>query len=487
VADANLLISGGRIITSADDYAADILIRDGVIAEIGVDISAVDATVLNAKDQLVLPGGIDPHTHIDSTSGAVTTIDDFTSGTVAAAFGGTTTIVDFCRQTPGRPIREALDEYRRKLETHPPVIDVGFHVTITDFMAGAVLDELARLPELGITSFKLLMAYKGRSMLSDEAIFRTMRVAAESGCLVLIHAENGDVIDVLVKEAVAAGRREPRWHSKTRPALAEGEATGRAIVLGAMSGCPVYVVHVSCRESLEPIRRARQRQERVWAETCPQYLFVDESALEQPSFEAAKFVFTPPPRTRADQDALWMAIADDTLSVVSTDHCPYLFDGQKTLGLEDFSKIPNGAPGVETRMQLLYSFGVRTGRLSLNRFVELTSTSAAQIFGLYPRKGAIQVGSDADLVVWDPEARSVLSARTHHSKADYSLVEGYEVVGGPTTVLLRGEPIVHEGELVARPGSGRFVERARFVDPPLRRGVTECSTTVGTREAAVGR
>jgi dihydropyrimidinase len=306
------------------------------------------------------------------------------------------------------------------------------------------------------------MAYKGALMVDDETLFKTMEVAAETGALVMVHAENGDAIDVLVKKALAEGKTEPKYHALTRPPETEGEATNRAIQLARVAGSPLYVVHVSCREAIEPIELAREKGWDVWGETCTQYLFVDYTFLERPDFEGAKYVYTPPPRAKENQEHLWNAVRTDTLSVISTDHCAFLWDGQKTLGRDDFSKIPNGAPGLENRLQMIHEFGVRAGRISLNRMVELLATSPAKLFGLYPRKGTIAVGSDADIVVFDPEKRVTISSATDHSKSDYNLYEGTEVTGSPEVVLLRGQVLVEGDELVAQPGIGQFVPRARF-------------------------
>jgi dihydropyrimidinase len=306
------------------------------------------------------------------------------------------------------------------------------------------------------------MAYKGALMVDDETLFRTMQVAAETGALVMVHAENGDAIDVLVKEALAAGHTEPHYHALTRPPETEGEATNRAIQLSRVAGSPLYVVHVSCAEAVEPIAIAREKGWNIHGETCTQYFFVDYTFLERPDFEGAKFVYTPPPRDKANQDVLWNAVRTDILSVVSTDHCAFLWDGQKTMGRDDFSKIPNGGPGLENRLQMIHEFGVRAGRISLNRMVELLCTNPAKLFGLYPRKGTIAVGSDADIVVFDPEKKVTISAATHHSKSDYNLFEGTQVTGSPEVVLLRGQVLVENDELVASPGIGQFVARAKF-------------------------
>jgi dihydropyrimidinase len=457
----SILIKGGRVITAADDYVADVYVEDERISLIGESLDQPADKVIDAIGKYVLPGGVDPHTHLDMPFGGTVTIDDVESGQTSAAFGGTTTHVDFIIQPQGSSFADAVDEWRSKANGKQ-VIDMGYHMAVTDLKEGGTLEELAGLPDQGITSYKLFMAYKGALMVDDETLFRTMQVAAETGALVMVHAENGDAIDVLVKEALAAGHTEPKYHALTRPPETEGEATNRAIQLARVAGSPLYVVHVSCAESVEPIQLARDKGWNVWGETCTQYFFVDYTFLERPDFEGAKYVYTPPPRDKANQDVLWNAVRTDKLSAISTDHCAFLWDGQKTIGKDDFSKIPNGGPGLENRLQMIHEFGVRGGRISLNRMVELLSTNPAKLFGLYPRKGTIAVGSDADIVVFDPEKRVTISASTHHSKSDYNLFEGTEVAGTPELVLLRGNVLVEGDELVVQPGIGQFVARAKF-------------------------
>ncbi|HEY6778095.1 MAG TPA: dihydropyrimidinase [Thermoleophilaceae bacterium] len=471
----SVLIKGGRVITAADDYVGDVLVEGETVAQLGDSLDVQADKVIDASGKYVLPGCIDPHTHMEMAFGGTVTCDDFTSGTTSAAFGGTTTHVDFCMQTPGDSLPDALAAYHEKIERAKPVIDVGFHIAVTDLHEGGNLEDLARLPDEGVTSYKLFMAYKGAIMVDDETLFKVMQVAADTGALVMVHAENGDAIDVLVKKARAEGKTEPKWHAATRPPITEAEATNRAIQLARVAGAPLYVVHVSCKEAIEPIERARAANWDAWGETCTQYLFIDETALDQPDFEGGKYVYTPPPRPKENQEHLWRAIATDVLSVVSTDHCPFNWDGQKTIGRDDFSKIPNGGPGIENRLHMLHHFGAREGRFSLNRMVELLSTNPARFFGLYPRKGTIAVGSDADIVVFDPEKPHTISASTHHSNVDYNLFEGTEVRGAPDAVLVRGQVIVEDDELVAEPGAGQFIKRARFgehLSPAGRKAVT---------------
>src|SRR3954462_10118192 len=457
----SVLIKGGRVITAADDYVGDVFVDGERISLIGESLDVSADRVVDATGKYVLPGCIDPHTHLDMPFGGTVTIDDVESGQTSAAFGGTTTHVDFCIPARGPTLAQALGTWHGKANGKA-MIDYGYHIAVTDLDEGGTLEELASLPEQGVTSYKLFMAYKNVLQVDDETLFRAMQVAAASGALVMVHAENGDAIDVLVHETLSRGYTEPLHHALTRPPELEGEATNRAIQLARIAGSPLYVVHVTCRQAVEPIRRAREQGWDVWGESCTQYFFRSIDDLAQPDFEGAKYVYSPPARDTANHDVLWDAVRTDALSAISTDHCAFLWDGQKTLGKNDFTKIPNGGPGLEDRLKMIHHFGVREGRISLNLMVDLLATQPARLFGLYPRKGTLAVGADADVVVFDPQRRETISASTHHSKCDYNLYEGTEIVGAPELVLLRGSVLVEDGEIVGPPGVGRFVRRARF-------------------------
>src|SRR5262245_37445881 len=391
--------------------------------------------------------------------GGTVTADDWASGTRAAACGGTTSIVDFCIPAKGQSLVDALKVWHAKAEGKA-AIDYGFHSVIVE-MPDPVYRELPGLPDHGVTSFKLFMAYKGALMSDDWTLVRALEQGGRHGALVMVHAENGDAVYLLQQQLMAAGKTDPKYHATSRPPRVEAEATARAIALAETVGAPLYVVHVTCAEALEEIERARARGVRVLAETCTQYLYFTEADLDRPNFEGAKWVFTPPLRGPHQADLLWRALANGALQAVTSDHCSFNFEGQKELGRDDFTKIPNGGPGIEERLTMIYQ-GVDTGKISLNRFVELVATGPARIFGLYPRKGTIAVGSDADLVVWNPEAEATITNGLLHHRVDYTLYEGMRVRGRPETVTLRGEVIVEGGRYVGTPGSGRFQARAAF-------------------------
>jgi dihydropyrimidinase len=458
-----LLIRNGRIITATDDYFADVLCDRGRIVAIGRDLDVANARIIDAGGRWVIPGGVDPHTHFDMPFGGTFSADDFESGTIAAAFGGTTTIIDFAVQQHGQSMLAALDTWHQKAHAKA-VIDYGFHMIVTDMPDGRT-KELSQLADAGVTSYKLFMAYPGVLYSDDAQIFRAMRQAGQDGTMVCMHAENGIVIEELIKQALQAGHTAPRYHALTRPTRMEGEGVYRALAIAEVAQVPVYIVHLSSADALEEVRRGRDRGVDAYAETCPQYLFLDETAYDAPGFEGAKYVMTPPLRHHANQAHLWRGLRLGDLHAVATDHCPFCFSGQKELGLNNFANIPNGAPGVESRLALLYEGGVKQGRLSPNQFVQFTSTAAAKLFGLFPRKGTIAPGSDADIVIFNPnraERISVDNPRTHHMRVDYNTFEGFQVSGYPDVVIAGGEVIVENHEFKGRPGAGRFLKRARY-------------------------
>jgi dihydropyrimidinase len=457
----DVLIKNGTVVTATDTYAADVAVVDGKIESIAKNLPRENATrVFDASGKYVMPGGIDVHTHLDMPFGGTTSADDFETGTRAAAFGGTTTLIDFAIQYKGQTLRTAFDSWMQKAESKA-VSDYAFHCIITD-LPEARLDEMPQLIRDGVTSFKLFMAYPGVFMLDDASIFRAMRAASKSGGMICMHAENGGAIDVIVKQALAEGKTAPKYHALTRPTTAEAEATARAIALAEMAGSPVYIVHLSCNDALEKVREARDRGLPVYAETCPQYLYLSLEDMDAPGFEGAKYVFTPPLREKWHQEKLWSGLKHDHLQVVSTDHCPFCFKEQKEMGKDDFTKIPNGGPGIEHRLSLVYSGGVGKGRFGVNRFVELVSTTPAKLFGLYPRKGTIAIGSDADIVIFDPNREHTISAKTHHMRVDYSMFEGTKVKGMPDVVMSRGRVLIENDKFQGKAGTGSFVKRATY-------------------------
>jgi dihydropyrimidinase len=459
----NKMIKGGTIVTAVDIYQADILIEGERIVSIGADLPADGAEIVDATGLYVFPGGVDPHTHLDMPFGGTTTKDDFESGTRAAAFGGTTTVIDFCLTSKGAPLRDAVQTWHAKSHDRA-VIDYGFHLMISE-TNDAVLTELPEIMESeGITSLKVFMAYKNVFQADDGTLFRTLIEAKKHGALVMVHAENGDVIDYLITKALAEDQTDPIYHARTRPPELEGEATGRAARLAALADSQLYVVHVTCGQAVRQIAEARSQGYRVFGETCPQYLVLDESYLEKPDFEGAKYVWSPPLRTKEHQEVLWNALCSGELQTVGSDQCSFDFKGQKELGRGDFSKIPNGGPTIEDRFTLLYSEGVRKGKISLNQFVDVIATRSAKLFGLFPRKGTIAVGSDADLVLFDPNIQRTLSAADHHMAVDYNAFEGMKVTGQPVSVLSRGQFVIRDKQFVGKAGAGLYLRRNKFGD-----------------------
>lgn len=455
------IIRNGTIVTASDTYQADVLIENEKIAAIGHNLDAEGAEVIDARGLYVIPGGIDPHTHLEMPFGGTVTSDDFETGTIAAAHGGTTTLIDFCLTEKGVPLKNSIQTWHDKSDGKA-VIDYGFHLMIGEINE-SVLNELPQvIEEEGITSFKVFMAYKHVFQADDETLFKTLVTAKKLGALVMVHAENGDVIEYLVNEALAEGRTDPIYHALTRPPEAEGEATGRAAQLAGLADSQLYVVHVTCDEAVQKISEARKKGIDVWGETCPQYLVLDQSYMEKPNFEGAKYVWSPPLREKWNQEKLWNALRNGELQTVGSDQCSFNFKGQKELGLNDFSKIPNGGPHVEDRVSLIYSEGVHKGRLTLNQFVDVVSTRSAKLFGLFPRKGTIAVGSDADIVLFDPQQKRTLSVETHHMNVDYNPYEGMEVVGQPVSVLCRGEFVIRDKQFVGRIGSGQYLKRGKY-------------------------
>src|SRR6201996_758965 len=422
-----VLIQNGTVVNADSTVRADVLISGGTIKEVRPNIPPNSAnTIVDATGLLLLPGGIDAHTHLDMPFGGTTSADDFLTGTRAAAIGGTTTIVDFAIQARGTKMRTALDTWWKKADGEA-CIDYGLHMIVTD-LGTSGLEDMDDMVREGVASFKLFMAYPNVLMVDDATIFKALQQTSKNGALICMHAENGSVIDVIVQQTLAEGKTAPVYHALTRPTIAEAEAVQRAIAMAEIAGTPVYIVHLSSEDALNQVREARDRGLPAFAETCPQYLLLSlEDQMPGKSFEEAKYVFTPPLREKKNQPKLWDGLKHDHLQVVSTDHCPFCFADQKVLGKDDFTKIPNGGPGIENRLQLIHHYGVGQGKLSLNRFVEITSTAPARIFGIYPKKGTIAPGSDADIVVWDPAAEHTISAATHKMRCDFSMFEGYKV------------------------------------------------------------
>jgi dihydropyrimidinase len=450
------VLKGGTLTTATDTYRADLGIQGGRIAMIGQELQGDQ--VLDVDGKYILPGGVDPHTHLELDFMDTVSSDDFHTGTVAAACGGTTAIIDYAEQTEGGTLRQAVNAWRAKAD--PKVaIDYGLHVSITDARED-VLSEMEDIVRAGVSSFKCYLAYPER--LRDDELLRVFTKARETGALVNVHCENGWLVDWTTSQLLSEGKTGPRWHPRSRPAAYEEEATQRAVTLASIAQAPLYVVHLTCLGALNATRRARDAGQQVLVETCPQYLLLDVSSYDEPGFDGAKYVLSPPLRESENLDVLWRGIAAGDVDTIGTDHCPFNLVGQKDRGRNDFTKIPNGMPGVETRLPLLYHEGVNSGRITLNRFVELVATNPARSFGLFPQKGTIAVGSDADLVVWDPDKEMALTVDNLHMNVDYSPYEQTTVRGYPELVLSRGKVIVQDNQFVGQRGAGRYLERSRF-------------------------
>ena len=455
------IIRGGTVVTATDTYPADVLIEGEIISTIGGHIPDAGHSVVDADGAYVFPGGIDPHTHLDMPFGGTVTADDFETGTRAAALGGTTTIVDFALHTRGDSLHNALATWHAKAGGKA-CIDYGFHLTIADGRDETMAEIPKIIDEQGVNSFKVFMAYKHVLQVDDETIFKTLQACAKAGGLVQVHAENGDVIEVTTKQALAAGKTEPKWHALTRPVECEGEATNRAIRLAEIAKAPLYVVHVSSAMAADSISEGRKRGLPIYGETCPQYLVCDFSDYERPDFEGAKYVLSPPIRDKWNQAVLLGKLKNLELHSFGSDHCSFNLCGQKDLGKNDFSKIPNGAPTIEDRLSILYEVGVNRGVLGLNNFVALGCTNPAKFFGLFPRKGTIAVGSDADIVIWDPKVQRTISAKTHHMNVDNSVFEGMVIAGSPRYVFSRGRMVADRGQFTGEKGYGKFQRAAKF-------------------------
>ncbi len=454
----SLLIKNGRIVTAAEDYVADIFISGETIHTIGTNLDLAADEVIDATGLLVFPGGIDPHVHLDMPFMGTYSSDNYETGTLAALHGGTTMVIDFVLQTQGKSLHHALEAWQSR-STGNCYGDYSFHMAVTDFNEKTKQEILQMVEEEGITSFKTFMAYKGALMIDDRQMIGLMQEVKRCGGMVTVHATNGDMIDYLVAQYKAEGKIAPLHHYLSQPEITEAEATGRFSDMAHYTGVTAYVVHMTCEGALNHIRDIQKRNQKVYAETCIQYLILD-AALYEKNFEGAKWVMSPPLRQKKDQDTLWAGINQGTVQVVATDHCPFMWE-QKLMGKDDFSKIPNGHPAIENRMELLFTEGVQKGKISLNKYVEVTSTNAAKIFGMFPRKGCVAVGSDADLVLFDPNEEHTLSVGTHHMNVDYSAYEGWELKGKCKKTILRGQVAVDGGVVRIQKGYGQFVKRSK--------------------------
>src|SRR6195952_3667491 len=452
----SFLIKNGRIITATDDYIADVFIEGETISAIGKNLNVKADKEIDAKGMLVMPGGIDPHVHLDMPFMGTYSSDNYETGTRAALYGGTTMVIDFILQKQGNSLQSALDEWRGRSDNNC-VGDYSFHMAVTDFNDDTKKEIKGLIEKEGIVSFKTFMAYKGALMIDDRQMIGLMEEVKKHGGLINVHATNGDMIDYLTQKHRSEGKLSPLYHYLSQPEVTEAEATERFADMANYTGCPGYIVHLTCEGALNAVRNATRRNQKVFVETCIQYLILDASLYEK-DFEGAKWVMSPPLREKKDQATLWAGINQGLVNVVATDHCPFMWE-QKLLGKDDFSKIPNGHPAIENRMELLFSEGVQKGKITLNKYVEMTSTNAAKIFGMFPKKGTIAVGSDADIVIFDPNEKHTLSAATHHMNVDYNGYEGWEVTGKVKTVLLRGQVVIDENQCLVDKGYGKFIKR----------------------------
>jgi dihydropyrimidinase len=450
------LIKNGRIVTATDDYVADIFIEGETIKTIGKNLSAASDTILDATGKLVFPGGIDPHVHLDMPFMGTYSSDNYETGTRAALFGGTTMVIDFILQKQGNSLRSALEEWKGRSDNNC-VGDYSFHMAVTDFNDDTKKEIKDFIEKEGITSFKTFMAYKGALMIDDRQMIGLMEEVKKYGGLINVHATNGDMIDYLIQKHKGEGKLSPLYHYLSQPEVTEAEASERFVDMSNYTGCPGYIVHLTCEGALNAVRNATKRNQKIFVETCIQYLILDASLYEN-NFEGAKWVMSPPLREKKDQQTLWAGINQGLVQVVATDHCPFMWE-QKLMGKDDFSKIPNGHPAIENRMELLFSEGIVKNKITLNKYVEVACTNPAKIFGMFPRKGTIAVGSDADIVIFDPNEKHILSAKIHHMNVDYSGYEGWEVTGKVKTVLLRGKVAIENNECKIEKGFGKFIKR----------------------------
>ena len=456
---SSILIKNGEIITATDRYHSDIYVEDGVIKSIAPTIENphADTRVIDAKGHFIFPGAIDAHVHMELPFMGEISADDFETGTAAGVAGGTTTIIDFVIPSRNQPLLDGLKSWQEKAKKS--VADYAFHMAVTWFGDNTAKEMEHCVRKEGITSFKTFMAYRGAIGVDDTEMIKVMETAKNLNALVTAHCENGEMVVALQEKLFKEGKIDPKYHAQSRPAPLEGEATGRAIMLARMTGVPLYIVHVTAKEAVEAIDEARKRGQVVFGETCPQYLLLDDSVYDKPNFEGAAYVMSPPIRPLGHQAPLWAALKSGIIQTVATDHCPFHQGKQKILGKNDFRKIPNGAAGIQNRLSLMYTYGVLENRIDLHQFVEVNCTRPAKIFGMYPRKGAVMVGSDADLVIWDPEKEDVISAKTHLHKCDRNIFEGYKTKGAPTWVIVNGKVQFDEGKLNVERGAGRYIPR----------------------------